>query len=183
MWKTVFGDSDEYMEIYFREKYRNENTLIYFDQGKAVSSLQMLPFNFSFHGSEISIAYFSGLCTLPEARRKGFMGELIKKAFDVMVKKDIPLAILVPQDAGVMSFYRPFGFKQTFNAGTALPDLRQIVSESENLETAYSTFDSFFRNQDMTVQKSFDDFRVIAEEAVIGRLRLQKRLHPPRSFY
>ncbi|HBU45953.1 MAG TPA: GNAT family N-acetyltransferase, partial [Porphyromonadaceae bacterium] len=43
MWKTVFGDSDEYMEIYFREKYRNENTLIYFESGKAVSSLQMLP--------------------------------------------------------------------------------------------------------------------------------------------
>ncbi|HBK95633.1 MAG TPA: GNAT family N-acetyltransferase, partial [Porphyromonadaceae bacterium] len=36
MWKTVFGDSDEYMEIYFREKYRNENTLIYFESGKAV---------------------------------------------------------------------------------------------------------------------------------------------------
>ncbi|HMM17459.1 MAG TPA: GNAT family N-acetyltransferase, partial [Petrimonas sp.] len=74
MWKTVFGDSDEYMEIYFREKYRNENTLIYFESGKAVSSLQMLPFDFSFHGSEIPVAYFSGLCTLPEARKKGFMG-------------------------------------------------------------------------------------------------------------
>ena len=176
MWKTVFGDSDEYMEIYFREKYRNENTLIYFDNGKAVSSLQMLPFNLSFHGSEIPIAYFSGLCTLPEARRKGFMGELIKKAFDVMVEKDIPLAILVPQDAGVMNFYRPFGFTQTFDAGTALPDLRQIVSESENPETAYSTFDSFFRNQDMTVQKSFDDFRAIAEEATLFDFPVKKSL-------
>jgi hypothetical protein len=36
MWKKVFGDSDDYMEIYFRHKYRNENTLIYFDNGKAL---------------------------------------------------------------------------------------------------------------------------------------------------
>ncbi len=167
MWKTVFGDSDDYMEIYFREKYRNENTLIYFDRGKAVSSLQMLPFSFSFHGTEIPIAYFSGLCTLPEARRKGFMGALIEKSFDEMGKNGIPLAILVPQEESVMDFYRPFGFTQTFDAGTPLPDLRKIVSESENLETAYKSFDSFFRQRDMTVQKSFDDFRAIVKEATL----------------
>lgn len=176
MWKTVFGDSDEYMEIYFREKYRNENTLIYFESGKAVSSLQMLPFDFSFHGSEIPVAYFSGLCTLPEARQKGFMGSLIKKSFGEMDEKGIPLAILVPQDKTVMKFYRQFGFTQTFNAGIPLPNLQKIMVESENLPNAYEIFDSFFRQRDMTVQKTPDDFRAIVEEAALFDFPVKKSL-------
>ena len=176
MWKTVFGDSDEYMEIYFREKYRNENTLIYFESGKAVSSLQMLPFDFSFHGSEIPVAYFSGLCTLPEARKKGFMGALIKKSFGEMDEKGIPLAILVPQDKTVMKFYRQFGFTQTFDAGAPLPDLQKIMVESENLHNAYEIFDSFFRQRDMTVQKTPDDFRAIVEEAALFDFPVKKGL-------
>lgn len=176
MWKTVFGDSDEYMEIYFREKYRNENTLIYFESGKAVSSLQMLPFDFSFHGSEIPVAYFSGLCTLPEARQKGFMGSLIKKSFGEMDEKGIPLAILVPQDKTVMKFYRQFGFTQTFDAGAPLPDLQKIMVESENLHNAYEIFDSFFRQRDMTVQKTPDDFRAIVEEAALFDFPVKKGL-------
>ena len=176
MWKTVFGDSDEYMEIYFREKYRNENTLIYFESGKAVSSLQMLPFDFSFHGSEIPVAYFSGLCTLPEARKKGFMGDLIKKSFGEMDEKGIPLAILVPQDKTVMKFYRQFGFTQTFDAGAPLPDLQKIMVESENLHNAYEIFDSFFRQRDMTVQKTPDDFRAIVEEAALFDFPVKKGL-------
>ena len=176
MWKTVFGDSDEYMEIYFREKYRNENTLIYFESGKAVSSLQMLPFDFSFHGSEIPVAYFSGLCTLPEARQKGFMGSLIKKSFGEMDEKGILLAILVPQDETIMKFYRQFGFTQTFNAGIPLPNLQKIMVESENLPNAYEIFDSFFRQRDMTVQKTPDDFRAIVEEAALFDFPVKKGL-------
>ncbi|SCM59855.1 GNAT family N-acetyltransferase [Petrimonas mucosa] len=167
MWKTVFGDSPEYMEIYFREKYRNENTLIYFDSGKAVSSLQMLPFRFSFHGRMIPVAYFSGLCTLPEARRKGFMGALIRRAFDELEKRAVPLVMLVPQDEPVMNYYRQFGFVQTFDEGVVLPDLHQLLSGSENLDLAYGEFNSFFRHRDMAIQHSVDHFRAIAEEAAL----------------
>ena len=72
MWKTVFGDPDEYMEIYFREKYRNENTLIYMKDGKAVSSLQLLSYQFTFCEKEIPVIYLSGVSTLPEYRGKGY---------------------------------------------------------------------------------------------------------------
>ena len=50
MWKTVFGDPDDYMEIYFRHKYRNDQTLLYMEGNKAVASLQMLPYQFTFCG-------------------------------------------------------------------------------------------------------------------------------------
>ena len=167
MWKTCFGDSDEYMELYFREKYCDENTLIYFDDHQAVASLQMLPYIFTFHQTEIPIAYFSGLCTLPEARKKGFMAALIRQAFEVLQQRQIPLAVLVPQEDWLLRFYDKFGFAQTFDAGTKeILSLKQLWEKyPDDLPAAYREFDNYFRKQDMTVQKTFDDFRAIMEEA------------------
>ena len=93
-----------------------------------------------------------------------------------MGKNGIPLAILVPQDEPVMKFYRQFGFTQTFEAGTPLPDLQKIIAESENIHTAYGMFDSYFRHRDMTVQKTPDDFRSIVEEAALFDFPVKKGL-------
>ena len=71
MWKTVFGDSDEYMQLYFSEKYRSENTFLYFHNAKAVSSLQILPFRFTFWGEEITML-FIGIMHLAAGKRKRF---------------------------------------------------------------------------------------------------------------
>lgn len=127
MWKTVFGDPDAYMDIYFRDKYRNENTLVYIEDGKPVASLQMLPYMFTFCEKEIPIAYISGACTLPAYRGKGYMSALLKQSFQEMRKRNIPLTLLVPQDAGLMEFYAPFGFAQAFDAGT------EAVAEAQRI--------------------------------------------------
>lgn len=163
MWKIVFGDSNSYMEIYFREKYRDENTLVYLQNDKPVSSLQMLPVSFTFHNREIDVAYYSGLCTLPEWRNKGFMAALIEKSFTELYNRNIPLAILVPQSEDLISFYEPYGFTKTFDAGNYMPPLPQ--NACNHLTEEYGLFDKFFRNRDMTVQKTIDEFRVILEEA------------------
>lgn len=167
MWKICFGDSDAYMDIYFYHKYRNENTLIYLEDKKPVASLQMLIYKLTFHGSEINVAYLSGLCTLPTYRNRGYMRRLILKSFQVAKEREIPLMILVPQDRGVMSYYERFGFAQTFDSGIEiLPLLSKIIeASSEDLHKAYRHFNSLYRDNDMTVQKSYADFEAIVEEA------------------
>lgn len=169
MWKTVFDDPEAYMDIYFRDKYRNENTLVYVEDGKPVASLQMLPYLFSFCGREIPIAYISGACTLPEYRRKGYMSALLVQSFHEMRKRNIPLSLLVPQEAGLVDFYARFGFAPAFDAGTEeLPSLKELLARHpDDLYGAYCEFDEWFREKDVTVQKSFDDFRSIVEEAAL----------------
>lgn len=178
MWKTCFGDCDAYMHIYFREKYRPENTLLYFDNDKAVASLQMLPYQFTFHERELPIAYFSGLCTLPEAREKGFMAALIEKSFAELEKRKISIAILVPQETRLIEFYDKFGFEQTFDAGPKnLSSLKDLLERHEgHIDEAYTEFNRWFRKKDMTVQKSLDDFRVIIEEAKLFDFLPKKNL-------
>ena len=178
MWKTCFGDPDDYMDVYFRHKYRDEQTLIYFDGGKAVASLQMLPYSFTFHGREVPLLYLSGVCTLPEARKKGFANRLLLRSFEVARERDVPLMLLVPQEEWLLSFYAKVGFAQTLDAGNEpLPSLKTVLdAHPGDLHAAYLAFDAHFRGRDMTLQKSFDDFLAMVEEASLYDFPPKKKL-------
>lgn len=166
MWKVCFGDSQPYFDIYFREKYRSENTLAYFEGEKVVASLQLLQYNFTYCDVEIPIVYISGACTLPEARKKGYMDALLKRTFQELEKRNIPLTVLVPEEMWLLDFYAKYGYAQTFDAGRDVVLLGDLMKRKKNLVLeSYKYFDRLYRNQPMTVQKTFDDFRVVVEES------------------
>ncbi|MCE5205643.1 MAG: GNAT family N-acetyltransferase [Porphyromonadaceae bacterium] len=178
MWKIVFGDPDNYMEVYFRHKYRNEQTLLYMEGEKAVASLQMLPYQFTFCGTEIPVIYLSGVCTLPEARKKGYARLLLIRSLEEARLKGVPLILLVPQEKWLLRFYDKFGFAKTFDEGIeALPSLKELTERSPgDLHAAYRTFDECFRQKDMTLQKTYDDFLAMVEEAMLFDFPQKKKL-------
>lgn len=178
MWRACFGDSQPYFDIYFRERYKDENTLAYFVGDRAVASLQLLHYNFTYCGTEVPIAYISGACTLPEARKKGYMEALLKRAFQEIRKREIPLSLLVPEEEWLLDFYDKYGYAQTFDAGADLIQLDELIKEyPNNLHAAYKKFDSLFRNQEMTVQKTYNDFRIVVEETAGYDFPLKKSLN------
>ncbi len=166
MWKICFDDSDEFIQLYFREKYKKENTLVYFEGRKAVASLQMLPYNFTFYGSEIPVSYICGACTLPDYRNRGHMEELILAAFKIMHTRNIPLSILIPAEEWLYGYYKRYGYETVFKGDNKIIPLKKIVEQSEgNLSTAYSVFDKSFRHKDFCVQKTKQDFITIVKDA------------------
>ena len=166
MWKICFDDSDEFMDLYFSEVYRNENTLIYFEENQAVASLQMLPYRFTFYGEEIPVAYISGVCTLPEFQHRGYMSKLMTAAFELMHEREIPLSILIPAEAWLYDYYAQFDFVKVFEADNKEIPLLEILQKSgNNLDIAYADFDKMFREKDFCVQKTKADFITIVKEA------------------
>lgn len=164
MWKTSFGDTDEYLDILFSYKYENENTLIYFEGDKAVASLQMLPYSINFYRTPIPLAYLAGLCTLPEYRNKGYMTQLIHEAHKILTTRNIPLSILIPAEDSLYDYYRRFNYEQVFEKDDYIIPLKEIVDTYENEDDAYAAFDSLFRYKDFCIQKSKTDFRAIIED-------------------
>ena len=166
MWKICFNDSDEFMDFYFSKKYKHENTLIYFEDNKALASLQMLPYCFTFCGVEIPISYISGACTLPEYRGRGYMGKLLLSAFDSMRQRKIPLSILIPAEKWLYDYYARYGYEAVFEADNNEIPLKKIIDQSNGcIDAAYTAFDALYRNRDFCVQKTKEDFAAIVKEA------------------
>lgn len=177
MWRICFGDSQPYYDIYFRERYKDENTLAFFVEDKVVASLQLLHYTFTFCNTEIPVSYISGACTLPEERKMGYMGALLKRAFVEIEKRNVPLSLLVPEEKWLLDFYNKYGYAQTFDPGADLISLKDLMERhSDNLHSAYKEFDSLYRNKPMTVQKTFDDFRVVVEETAGYNYPIKKSL-------
>jgi len=165
MWKICFEDCDEFLDILFTYKYKNENTLIYFEEGKAVASLQMLPYTINFYKQEIPFAYLAGLCTFPEYRKKGYMAQLIHEAHRILSERNIPLSILIPAEQWLYGFYEKYGYEQVFDNGEELIPLKQILDTyPDDIHQAYKALDELFRFRDFCVQKSEKDFEAIAQE-------------------
>lgn len=167
MWKTCFDDTEEYMNLYFSRKYRDENTLIYFADNKAVASLQMLPYSIRFYGKIIPFYYLAGLCTLPEHRNNGYMGKLIHASFTVMKERNIPLSILVPAEEWLFGYYEKYGFERTFERSPEDIGFKNFLDKhSDNHKETYKAFDKEYQQKDFCVLKSEYDFETIIREYI-----------------
>lgn len=176
MWQTVFDDSDEYLDIYFTQKYKNENTLIYFEEGEAVASLQMWEYKFSFYDKIIPIYYLAGLATYEQHRRKGYMTALIQKAHEVMRERNIALSVLVPASEWLFTFYEQYGYAQIFFSGDDVIPIERLVSRHSSLEKSFEVFDRIYNQREFTVLKDFDQFKTIVEEQKISAFEEKKNL-------
>lgn len=167
MWKICFEDTEEYMDLYFSRQYKNENTLIYWMDNRAVASLQMLPYSIRLYGEVIPFYYLAGLCTLPEYRNKGYMGKLIRESFSIMKERGIALSILVPAEDWLFGYYEKYGFETTFDKGTKDIGFNKFLKKHEsNLPNAYQEFNKIYQQKDFCVLKSEKDFETIVQEYI-----------------
>lgn len=105
LWRTCFNNSEEFLDIYFDEKYTDEANLTIRHDGRVVAATQLLPYRFTFYGSVQHIGYLSGLATAPEYRNRGFASNLIHEAHRRLYKQGATLSFLIPQDDDTRHFF------------------------------------------------------------------------------
>lgn len=166
MWERCFNDSPAFTDLYFRLKYRASNTLLYIDGDTPAASVQMLPYRFSFFGTEVECAYLSGVCTLPEYRNRGIMGRLLGEALALMRQRGVALSVLIPAEEWLYGYYARYGYARVFEAGGEPQSLEALHTlYTQHPAEAYARFDAVYRTQDFRMQKTPDDFRAIMEDA------------------
>lgn len=114
VWKTCFEDVDEYIELVFKSFYKEEYLLFKEIDNKIAVSLYLFPFALRFLGEEEKVAYLCGACTLPEYRKMGEMGILIRKAVRKLYNEDIPFCALIPSNEKLFGYYAHFGFSTVY---------------------------------------------------------------------
>jgi predicted acetyltransferase len=161
LWKTIFEDTDFFVDLYFSEKFNPDNTLIFKEKEKIIAALYMDLYQFRFWGATINCCYLSGLGTLPEARNRGIMSKLIVRSNELMRDRNIPLAILVPANKKMFDFYGKFDCEQVFEANEMPIPLEKIVDKKIDFCKKYEEFNEIYSQKDFCIQKTFADFNTI----------------------
>lgn len=174
LWRLSFDDSEEFIRLYFDRVYKDENTLVIEKNGQVVSALQMLPYTMTYYGTEISVSYISGACTLPEMRGQGLMRQLLKDAFEVMKQRDVALTALIPADPWLFDYYREQGYTEVFDyteetyirpdVPVQEPFVTVVPPEIPSMNTLYAYFNRKLRERPNCILHTYDDFVTILRD-------------------
>ena len=105
LWKTVFGDSDAFIDSFFRIAYSPDRCRYIEEDGNAVCALYW--FDCSFEGGKL--AYIYAVATHPQHRGKGLASRLMLQTHDHLKQLGYAGAVLKPAN-GLFPFYERLGY-------------------------------------------------------------------------
>lgn len=112
MWSYCFNDGPSFMQYYFENKYKNSNTVVVDDKEGLVSSLQLNQYKIILNDIVYDTSYIVGVSTLPQARGKGYMKNIMEFTLDELYKKNQLVSILMPID---YRLYRKYGYEHCYD--------------------------------------------------------------------
>lgn len=161
LWREAFGDSEEYLDMYFDRIYRESDALTLESDGRLVSTVLMQDYNLWFHSREVPVAYIAGVTTRRAARGHGHATALVNKALKLAHHNGKMLCAIIPAHDWLYYFFDRFGFSPVFltdsqrftslthlpprenmkRSQTPIPTLffRHSRSSSANAQEAYCT--------------------------------------------
>ena len=102
LWKLVFGDGDDFLDLFFGTAYAPERCLCIMDADTAAGALYWLPCD--------GYAYIYAVATHPDHRGKGICRALMEAAHEEIRAQGYAGAILYPQEEGLRAMYRKMGY-------------------------------------------------------------------------
>lgn len=135
MWKDIFKDDDSYINLFFSYKFKEGNTFVIKDNKKIVSTLYVEYTDVFINGKIYKGAYFCGIATISEYRKKGYAKKLIEYAKSNV--KEVDIIYLIPANESLFEFYKESGFKLF----TCLDKEKVINDKKVKLKTFSEEFD------------------------------------------
>lgn len=104
LWKKCFNDPEEFMDIYFEDKYTDDTNLTVRKDGEVIAATQLLPYRMTFYGSVQHVGYISRLATSPDFRGRGYASNLLHEAHRRLFTQGASLSLLIPQNEEMRKF-------------------------------------------------------------------------------
>lgn len=176
LWKLCFEDSEEFVEMYFKLRYKNEVNVAIQSGDEVISALQMLPYPMTFCGEMVQTSYISGACTHPDFRSKGVMRELLSQSFARMLRNGIQFSTLIPAEPWLFDYYKRMGYATVFQYSVKEMTLPEFIPSKEiavNVvskpqDKVYSYLNKKLSERPCCIQHSAEDFQVIMADLPIS---------------
>ena len=106
LWKTCFGDTDEFIDGFFDLFPRQDACVVAEADGRPVSAMYILPGQhlFPYRKKTLTAGYAYALATLPEYRNRG-IGRAVYKAVSDRILQTADAACVLPAEQTLYPFY------------------------------------------------------------------------------
>ena len=112
IWNYCFGDEEAFVNYYFDNKYKPENTILIEENDELMSSLQLNQYKINLNNKIYDTSYVVGVSTYPNARGKGYMKDMMDFALNELYKKDQLVSLLMPID---YRLYKKYGYEHCYD--------------------------------------------------------------------
>lgn len=116
VWKTAFGDTQEYIDGFFTHIYFPGMAAVYEHDGEIISAAYAVPLGKLMlpEKTPIDCAVTYAFGTLPEYRSRGIGSKVAKMTADMC--KSTGAAVLCPAEPSLFGYYEKLGYKTFFSA-------------------------------------------------------------------
>ena len=189
LWKEAFGDTDEFLDIFFGTAFSIERSLCITEKESICAALYW----FECEHKEQKIAYIYAVATAKAHRGKGLCTMLMDAAHSTLLQQGFKGAVLVPASDGLFDMYEKMGYKicSFTNEFETLPQedtvyikeitkdeysvLRReylpdnaVIQENENLDFL-CRYTTFFRGEDFLLTAYTEEDVLICRE-ILGNI-------------
>ena len=136
IWNYCFGDEEAFVDYYFNNKYKEENTILVEEDGELQSSLQLNQYKIKLNDKIYDTSYVVGVSTYPQARGKGLMKNIMDFSLTDMYNRGQLVSLLMPID---YRLYRKYGYEHCYDQIEYKLDVESLKSFKVNGEFEKAT--------------------------------------------
>lgn len=107
LWKQAFGDSEEYLDIFFRTAYAPERSRVVCREGKIAGGAYWLDCSLG----ETKLAYVYAVAIDESCQSQGLGSRLMEDIHRLLTAQGYFGVLLVPGDEGLRRYYQRFGYR------------------------------------------------------------------------
>ncbi len=149
LWDVCFEDPISWRNWYFENRFSPEHTLVLEVDCRIVSAMQIRYYPYKIAKSTVVAPNLLGVCTHPEFRGRGFMGQLLDKLTLDLYDEGVPFLLNTPTDALIYSKHSHAQvFKKkictTIGGNSAVPN----TGDTFNIYSIFSDVYSFMVQRD-----------------------------------
>jgi len=115
IWKVCFGDDDTYIDFFFNNKYKEDQTFVLIYDREIAAMLTMIPIKIIGPSNEkYNSVMLYAIATHPKYQGRGFSTKIMNYTKKHLLKYKVDILTLVPAGDSLVSFYSKRGYSAGF---------------------------------------------------------------------
>ena len=115
IWKLCFGDSDGYIDFYYANRYKEDETVVLLHDGEIRAMLTMIPVKTVLPDQRsLDTVMLYAIATHPQYQHKGLATQLMNFVNQYLNTAKTELSVLVPAKVQLFDYYLKHGYRNGF---------------------------------------------------------------------